>query len=286
MKSGSLKGSTKGLGWSFVGLIWKVLWFYQKLRGAGLSCRRGGRMLTQVYLTTQISTRKWWGLSFFFFCRVSEREQRVNSLYKGFVMGLSWALGPHYIFREGLYTVTNMFLKRSATPFLARVHNCLILASGAVWKMREILWSCAMFAHSWYVIQKNVVFGQTTNNPERDLESTLTFSTSCYNFRLQSNHLAPICECKHCANNSCHFLIQFCGFWDSNPFMLFLLSAFIVWSQHTEAVVMAGATALPLQQLIATLDNTCLPKILQVCSGVYFQGKAFNILSPANLKWV
>lgn len=44
--------------------------------------------------------------------------------------------------------------------------------------------------------------------------------------------------------------------------------------------MMAGVTALPLQQLIASLDNTCLPKILQVCSGVYFQGKqGFNIFS-------
>lgn len=36
---------------------------------------------------------------------------------------------------------------------------------------------------------------------------------------------------------------------------------------------MADMTALPLQQLIASLDNSCLPKILQVCSGVYFQGE-------------
>lgn len=41
---------------------------------------------------------------------------------------------------------------------------------------------------------------------------------------------------------------------------------------------MAGTAALPLQQLIASLDNTCMPKILQVCSGVYFQGKPFIIL--------
>ncbi|XP_023256872.1 protein THEMIS2 [Seriola lalandi dorsalis] len=40
---------------------------------------------------------------------------------------------------------------------------------------------------------------------------------------------------------------------------------------------MAGTTALPLQQLIASLDNTCLPKILQVCSGVYFQGSIYEI---------
>lgn len=44
------------------------------------------------------------------------------------------------------------------------------------------------------------------------------------------------------------------------------------WSQLTEAAAMAGETALPLQQFIASLDDTCLPKILQVCSGVYFQG--------------
>lgn len=47
---------------------------------------------------------------------------------------------------------------------------------------------------------------------------------------------------------------------------------------------MAGATALPLQQLIATLDSTCLPKILQVCSGVYFQGRSFNIFLHCELK--
>uniref|UniRef100_A0A7N6AX72 CABIT domain-containing protein n=1 Tax=Anabas testudineus TaxID=64144 RepID=A0A7N6AX72_ANATE len=35
--------------------------------------------------------------------------------------------------------------------------------------------------------------------------------------------------------------------------------------------------ALPLQQLIASLDNACLPKILQVCSGVYFQGSIYEI---------
>lgn len=40
---------------------------------------------------------------------------------------------------------------------------------------------------------------------------------------------------------------------------------------------MAGTTALPLQELIASLDNTCLPKILQVCSGVYFQGSIYEI---------
>ncbi|XP_045900326.1 protein THEMIS2 [Micropterus dolomieu] len=40
---------------------------------------------------------------------------------------------------------------------------------------------------------------------------------------------------------------------------------------------MAGTIALPLQQFIASLDNTCLPKILQVCSGVYFQGSIYEI---------
>ncbi|XP_042281238.1 protein THEMIS2 [Thunnus maccoyii] len=40
---------------------------------------------------------------------------------------------------------------------------------------------------------------------------------------------------------------------------------------------MAGTTALPLQEFIASLDNTCLPKILQVCSGVYFQGSIYEI---------
>ncbi|XP_068426876.1 protein THEMIS2 [Clinocottus analis] len=40
---------------------------------------------------------------------------------------------------------------------------------------------------------------------------------------------------------------------------------------------MAGTTALPLQQYIASLDNSSLPKLLQVCSGVYFQGSIYEI---------
>ncbi|XP_043973958.1 protein THEMIS2 [Gambusia affinis] len=40
---------------------------------------------------------------------------------------------------------------------------------------------------------------------------------------------------------------------------------------------MAGNLALPLQEFIASLENTCLPKILQVCSGVYFQGSIYEI---------
>ncbi|XP_060937120.1 protein THEMIS2 [Limanda limanda] len=40
---------------------------------------------------------------------------------------------------------------------------------------------------------------------------------------------------------------------------------------------MAGETALPLQQLIASWDNKCLPKILQVVSGVYFQGSIYEL---------
>uniref|UniRef100_A0A3B3X7W7 CABIT domain-containing protein n=1 Tax=Poecilia mexicana TaxID=48701 RepID=A0A3B3X7W7_9TELE len=40
---------------------------------------------------------------------------------------------------------------------------------------------------------------------------------------------------------------------------------------------MAGNIALPLQEFIASLDNTSLPKILQVCSGVYFQGSIYEI---------
>uniref|UniRef100_A0A667Z359 Thymocyte selection associated family member 2 n=1 Tax=Myripristis murdjan TaxID=586833 RepID=A0A667Z359_9TELE len=35
--------------------------------------------------------------------------------------------------------------------------------------------------------------------------------------------------------------------------------------------------ALPLQQFIASLDKTCLPRILQVCSGVYFQGSIYEL---------
>ncbi|XP_072249963.1 protein THEMIS2 isoform X2 [Leuresthes tenuis] len=40
---------------------------------------------------------------------------------------------------------------------------------------------------------------------------------------------------------------------------------------------MAGTVALPLQEFIASLDNASLPKILQVCSGVYFQGSVYEI---------
>uniref|UniRef100_A0A3Q3JT28 CABIT domain-containing protein n=1 Tax=Monopterus albus TaxID=43700 RepID=A0A3Q3JT28_MONAL len=40
---------------------------------------------------------------------------------------------------------------------------------------------------------------------------------------------------------------------------------------------MAGTNALPLQQLIASFDSSCLPKILQVSSGVYFQGSIYEI---------
>ncbi|KAL3059798.1 hypothetical protein OYC64_014404 [Pagothenia borchgrevinki] len=40
---------------------------------------------------------------------------------------------------------------------------------------------------------------------------------------------------------------------------------------------MAGTTALSLQQFIASLDKSCLPKILQVCSGVYFQGSIYEL---------
>ncbi|KAI3361210.1 hypothetical protein L3Q82_013410 [Scortum barcoo] len=40
---------------------------------------------------------------------------------------------------------------------------------------------------------------------------------------------------------------------------------------------MADMTALPLQRYIASLDNTCLPRILQVLSGVYFQGSIYEI---------
>ncbi|CAJ1062697.1 protein THEMIS2 isoform X2 [Xyrichtys novacula] len=40
---------------------------------------------------------------------------------------------------------------------------------------------------------------------------------------------------------------------------------------------MAGTIAVPLQQLIASLDDSCLPKIIQVCSGVYFQGSIYEL---------
>uniref|UniRef100_A0A8C5EBY3 Thymocyte selection associated family member 2 n=1 Tax=Gouania willdenowi TaxID=441366 RepID=A0A8C5EBY3_GOUWI len=36
-------------------------------------------------------------------------------------------------------------------------------------------------------------------------------------------------------------------------------------------------TAVPLQDFIASLDDTCLPRILQVCSGVYFEGSVYEI---------
>uniref|UniRef100_A0A3B3ZLL5 CABIT domain-containing protein n=1 Tax=Periophthalmus magnuspinnatus TaxID=409849 RepID=A0A3B3ZLL5_9GOBI len=39
---------------------------------------------------------------------------------------------------------------------------------------------------------------------------------------------------------------------------------------------MAGIT-LPLEEYCASLDGNCLPKILQVCSGVYFQGSIYEI---------
>ncbi|XP_076008749.1 protein THEMIS2 [Genypterus blacodes] len=41
---------------------------------------------------------------------------------------------------------------------------------------------------------------------------------------------------------------------------------------------MAGtASVLPLQDYIASLDKICLPKVLQVCSGVYFQGSIYEL---------
>ncbi|XP_055782227.1 protein THEMIS2-like isoform X2 [Salvelinus fontinalis] len=41
---------------------------------------------------------------------------------------------------------------------------------------------------------------------------------------------------------------------------------------------MAGTeTVMSLQDLIASLDQTCLPRILQVCSGVYFQGSVYEL---------
>uniref|UniRef100_UPI0037E88169 protein THEMIS2 n=1 Tax=Semicossyphus pulcher TaxID=241346 RepID=UPI0037E88169 len=40
---------------------------------------------------------------------------------------------------------------------------------------------------------------------------------------------------------------------------------------------MAGTTALPLQEFIASLSKSCLPRILQVCSGVYFQGSIYEL---------
>uniref|UniRef100_A0A3P9LDX5 Thymocyte selection associated family member 2 n=1 Tax=Oryzias latipes TaxID=8090 RepID=A0A3P9LDX5_ORYLA len=40
---------------------------------------------------------------------------------------------------------------------------------------------------------------------------------------------------------------------------------------------MAGAIALPLQEYFASLDKASLPKILQVCSGVYFQGSVYEL---------
>ncbi|KAM9852606.1 protein THEMIS2 [Aulostomus maculatus] len=40
---------------------------------------------------------------------------------------------------------------------------------------------------------------------------------------------------------------------------------------------MADMNVLSLQQFMASLDKTCLPKILQICSGVYFQGSIYEL---------
>ncbi len=66
----------------------------------------------------------------------------------------------------------------------------------------------------------------------------------------------------------------------ASPFYAAFVICFCLhfWSQHSEAAVMAGTTALPLHQFIASLDDTCLPRILQVCSGVYFQGRPFIVI--------
>uniref|UniRef100_A0A674NGT5 Thymocyte selection associated family member 2 n=1 Tax=Takifugu rubripes TaxID=31033 RepID=A0A674NGT5_TAKRU len=40
---------------------------------------------------------------------------------------------------------------------------------------------------------------------------------------------------------------------------------------------MAVSVVLPLQDLIASLDKKCLPRILQVYSGVYFQGSVYDV---------
>lgn len=76
------------------------------------------------------------------------------------------------------------------------------------------------------------------------------------------------------------FLLRTCGFWLREHHPLPPRFPFTVRLQHTVAAIMATSdmTALPLQQFIASLDSTCLPKILQVCSGVYFQGKSVVIL--------
>lgn len=82
-------------------------------------------------------------------------------------------------------------------------------------------------------------------------------------------------SCKRSAKCFCYFLVQTCGFRLRKHHPFTLRFQFTVRLQHTVAAAMATAdmTALPLQQFIASLDSSCLPRILQVCSGVYFQGK-------------
>lgn len=45
----------------------------------------------------------------------------------------------------------------------------------------------------------------------------------------------------------------------------------------TSAVMANAGTIASLQVYIASLDKTCLPRILQVCSGVYFQGSVYEL---------
>lgn len=78
--------------------------------------------------------------------------------------------------------------------------------------------------------------------------------------------------------SSCNFLIYFCGFelWVQLLFLLHLsFAACLRFLFAAQWAAMAGNIALPLQEFIASLESTSLPKILQVCSGVYFQGKQF-----------
>lgn len=95
---------------------------------------------------------------------------------------------------------------------------------------------------------------------------------------------------KSFTDSFCNFLVHFCGFELWLHLLVFLLhlsfaALFPFWLQLTEATAMAGTVALPLQEYIASLDQTSLPNILQVCSGVYFQGGFIYLFNRMN-EWM
>lgn len=93
------------------------------------------------------------------------------------------------------------------------------------------------------------------------------------------SHRMIFVRCRQSAKCFCYFLVQTCGFFWLRKHQPFsrrpLLTVRLQHAVAAAAAAMATAdmTALPLQQFIASLDSACLPKILQVCSGVYFQGE-------------